>query len=369
VLNTKVRLSIKERSKKKKGKTSQAILSTFLIICILGISLLFTAGCAQNVIGWAVRTFVPYQEVHIPATEFGLDAGELVLRLDFKNFGCGGDDVYSNWWINYTDIWARLFDARASVPVLGHVDFEVWVDDFDFYSRWAWQGNSLYLDHCHADVSGFGFDIEGFPDEIEQWFFGLIEDMIEDVVKDKIIGVVNDYITQEKLSNIFAQQSEYCGDTWISSPYPRGGVIDETHGDNYYKDVGWASSAGTAYPHMFVMPYSPSVRLAYFCDKSIDLGKEYSSFKVTLKAMVKKRPGADPNQSFASLNVGGGQVVISLKPSMFPQDIKWYTFTATYNGPPVRTTGFLFMANFVDAYGNYYGADFIKVDYVRFSPN
>lgn len=369
MLNTKARLSIKERSKKKKGRTSQAILSTFLIICILGVSLLFSAGCAQNVIGWVVRTFVPYQVIEIPSTELGFQWGNgLVLEMNPRNFGCGGDDVYSNWWVQFTDVRAFLHDSYPDPLGLGMV-FHAWCDDIDYYARLAWQGNSLVLDHQHAFCNGFGFDIHGIPDEIEQWFFSYAKPMFMEEVLDAIKDKIEEYITQEKLSNIFAQQSEYCGDTWISSPYPRGGVIDETHGDNYYKDVGWASSAGTAYPHMFVMPYSPSVRLAYFCDKSIDLGKEYSSFKVTLKAMVLKRPGADPNQPFASLNVGGGQAVISLKPSMFPQDIKWYTFTATYNGPPVRTTDFLFMANFVDAYGNYYGADWIKVDYVRFSPN
>jgi hypothetical protein len=54
---------------------------------------------------------------------------------------------------------------------------------------------------------------------------------------------------------------------------------------------------------------------------------------------------------------------------MFPLNDNWYTFTAAYSGTPVRNTTCYFAANFVDASGNPYGADLVKVDYVRISPN
>ena len=187
MFNLKARITGKRRTKGKKGRYLRMLVSTLSIICILGVTLLFSAGCAQNVIGWVVRTFGPeYMVKTIPSTELGYQWGNgLVLEMNFRNFGCGGDDVYSNWWVQFTDVRAFLHDSYPDPLGLGMV-FHTWCDDIDYYARLAWQGNSLVLDHHHANCSGFGFDIHGIPDEIEQWFFDYAKPMFMEEVLDAI---------------------------------------------------------------------------------------------------------------------------------------------------------------------------------------
>jgi hypothetical protein len=348
-----------------KSKAKRVLLNTVLSLCIIAMVTVFLAGCAlQGVVQQVLNPLGlgGIQTITIPATELGYNRGELVIRLNWRFFKCGGDDTYSNWWIQIENTWVRLFDCSPDPVGFGN-EFEAWCDDFDLYTRFTWRENTLQLEDWYANCSGFGFDISGIPDEIEQWFFGYAEDMFMEEIRDEIMSQINPILQNQQICALPCYQAEYF-------PFTRqGGYTDMTHGEHGCPNTGWAANLSTSQVGSSGERYANIVTNMY----GADLGKKYPGLKVTLKAMVKKRAGADSNQTFGKLTVRPTWFMpptiaeIEFKPSMFPNDYQWYYFTVNYNGGLINQKVWSdVLIDFKDENGAYTGIEWIKVDYVRF---
>lgn len=362
-------------------KVTTFLATALMLLATLGILQVgIGAGCPlddypyalQPVVQLAVNLIGP-QHFDIPAAELGLPHGYLHIDLPFQNFKCGGDDMYSNWWLEMDHIWFRLFDAGMSVPVLGHVNLEVWDSDVKIGLRGSMVGHSLCFESSSVWLSdGFGIDIEHVPGELEQldWLKGWAKDELLDQFDDKVIGEVNKILSKQAISNLPVVQSEFSTDTLPVLPQ-RGGYTDTefmTKDINGHACYGWAANLAHAVP----MPYSPNWKLAYFYDSAVDLGDDFpklTRLKVTARIMIKERAGSDQNKVFGFMRIGSseGGSYIELKPGMFPVDYKWYYITIPYTECRVRRdASVLLNVDFTDQNGVSTGLDFIKVDYVRF---
>ena len=358
------------------GKGGRAVGGGFfrisLTLCLLGASLTFWAGAGCTFLGrppqHIVNALVPLlgiQQVEIPATELGYRRGKLVIRLDFRYFRCGGDDAYSNWWIDLDNTWLRLFDAYPDPQ--WHSGFEFWCDDLDLHTRYVWNKTTLQLEDWHAHLHGYGVDVNNVPDELEQGHFDEVKDGLVAAVRDEVLKRVDEVLKSQQFSALPVFQAD-----WIGGGreyfYFDCGYEDTSVGENGCPNTGWAWNDR----HCFVQGKRKTGSFGTVPFLGLDLGHHYPSLKVTVKAMIERMPGADPNQTFGYISLGPNPFLadrdrkLELKPGMFPQDRKWYYFTITYNGGLLsQMHQFKMEFDFTNQDGVSTGLKWIKVDYVR----
>ena len=348
-----------------------------LSLLLLAGALMFWAGAGcnlserppQHIVNALVPILGGVQDLTLKVKDLGwpLDAGDLhiVLRfardthLNLGGFSCGGDDAYSNWWFELEDTWFYLNNGR-----IGSINFRVWCPDVDFRTRYVRKGTTLKLEDGYITWGGFDFNIEDCPNWLEDIadIFD-VKGYITDLLEKQIFKEIDKALAQVSISKYpvfqFEDKELFNGEGMkvssdnqnrIEDTYTKvcdtGLLLDMNSARNWNnaKD-GWLGS------------YNANM---------VGIGP-----KLTIRVMVKKRPGADPNKPFGYLDItpnlwfSENDRRLIFTPGMFPEDQRWYTFTIYYPWWNAENCNFR-LHFYLQEDGVNTGVEWVKVDYIRF---
>ena len=104
--------------------------------------------------------------------------------------------------------------------------------DFDYDLN---NGIIITIDEMAINMTNFSFDISGFPDEVESWFYDIIEDIIEDLGVELGQELIQELIDDELSGIVLSGDTGFGENTMHYAIDPR--LITNTTGATFFSDM------------------------------------------------------------------------------------------------------------------------------------